>query len=82
MFQDDPLLVYGSPAQVDDTLDQLAAFGVDRIRVSVFWKILAPANDAKQKPNFDATDPAALPAEPVGAVRPAHPRARCRAGSS
>jgi len=58
MFQDDPLLVYGTQAQVDDTLDQLASFGVDRLRVSVFWSILAPANDAKQKPNFDATDPA------------------------
>ena len=57
-FQDDPLLVYGTPEQVEDTLNQLQAFGVDRIRVSIFWKILAPANDAKQKPNFDATDPA------------------------
>ena len=58
MFQDDPLLVYGTPEQVEDTLNQLQAFGVDRIRLSIFWKILAPANDAKQKPNFDATDPA------------------------
>ena len=56
-FQDDPLLVYGTSTQVDDTLDKLASFGVDRIRVSVFWSILAPANDAKQKPSFDATDP-------------------------
>ena len=58
MFQDDILLVYGTPTQVDETLNQLQAFGVDRIRVSVFWRILAPANDAQQKPNFDATDPA------------------------
>lgn len=57
MFQDDPLLVYGTQEQVDDTLDELASFGVDRIRVSVFWSILAPANTSKQKPNFDATDP-------------------------
>jgi hypothetical protein len=58
MFQDDPLLVYGTPTAMEDTLNQLQAFGVDRIRVSVFWSILAPANQAKQKPNFDATDPA------------------------
>jgi hypothetical protein len=58
MFQDDPLLVYGEPAKVDATLDELASFGVDRIRVSVFWKLLAPANTAKQKPSFDPTDPA------------------------
>jgi hypothetical protein len=58
MFQDDPLLVYGTTEQVEDTLNQLQALGVDRIRVSIFWKLLAPANDAKQKPPFEATDPA------------------------
>ena len=61
MFQDDPLLVYGTPAQVENTLDQLAALGVDRIRVSVFWDILAPATDQPSKPNFDASDPGAYP---------------------
>jgi hypothetical protein len=61
MFQDDPMLVYGTSESVDSTLDQLAAFGVDRIRVSVFWALVAPANDQLQKPSFDATDPAAYP---------------------
>ena len=61
MFQDDPNLVYGTDAQVNTTLDALAALGVDRIRVSVFWKIVAPANDQKIRPVFDATDPAAYP---------------------
>jgi hypothetical protein len=63
MFQDDPLLVYAPPERVEQTLDRLAEFGVDRIRVSVFWSILAPANDQVQKPAFDATDPAAYPPE-------------------
>lgn len=57
-FQDDPRLVYGNAATQDATLDTLRDFGVDRIRVSVFWRVLAPANDQVQKPNFDATDPA------------------------
>ena len=61
MFQDDPMLVYGSRAQVADTLDQLKAMGVDRIRVSVFWSVVAPANDQARKPGFDATNPAAYP---------------------
>lgn len=56
-FQDDPLLL-GTPAQVDSTLDQLQAFGVDRVRVSVFWRRLAPANEQATKPGFEATDPA------------------------
>ncbi len=63
LFQDDPLLVYGTPATVDKTLDRLKSFGVDRIRVSVFWSIVAPATDQVQKPYFDATDPAQYPAE-------------------
>ena len=61
-FQDDPLLVYGSPQQQISTLDTLKGFGVDRIRVSVFWRVLAPANDALEKPNVDTTDPAAYQA--------------------
>ena len=63
MFQDDPLLVYAAPERVGRTLDRLAQLGVDRIRVSLFWRIIAPANDQAQKPAFDATDPAAYPAE-------------------
>ncbi len=61
MFQDDPMLL-GSEEQMTSTLDQLQAFGVDRIRVSVFWRVIAPANDQAQKPDFDATDPAQYPA--------------------
>ncbi len=62
MFQDDPLLVYGDEATQKKTLDRLVHLGVDRIRVSVFWRIVAPANDAATKPqNFDAADPAAYP---------------------
>jgi cellulase (glycosyl hydrolase family 5) len=61
MFQDDIMLVYGTDAQVNSTLDSLAAFGVDRLRVSVFWNLVAPANDIAAKPAFDATDPAAYP---------------------
>ena len=61
-FQDDPLLVYGTAEQQIATLDTLAGFGVDRIRVSVFWQLLAPANDQLEKPNVDTTDPAAYQA--------------------
>jgi hypothetical protein len=63
MFQDDPMLIYGSAEQMNSTLDTLQALGVDRIRVSVFWFNVAPANDQVQKPSFDATDPAQYPAE-------------------
>jgi Cellulase (glycosyl hydrolase family 5) len=61
MFQDDPMLVYGTDAQVNTTLDTLHKFGVDRIRVGVYWSIVAPANDQVQKPNVDLSDPASYP---------------------
>jgi hypothetical protein len=59
MFQDDALLVYPPIASVSSTLDVLQSLGVDRIRVSVYWRLLAPSPDAEQRPSFDATDPAA-----------------------
>ena len=61
MFQDDPMLVYGTDQQVNTTLDTLKAFGVDRLRIGVYWSIVAPANDQTVRPVFDATDPAAYP---------------------
>jgi hypothetical protein len=60
-FQDDSLLVYGTPAGVARTLDTLRSLGVDRIRVSVFWAIVAPDSASKSRPSFDAADPAAYP---------------------
>jgi hypothetical protein len=62
-FQDDPLLVYAPAEQQIATLDTLKGFGVDRIRVSVFWRLLAPANDQPEKPNVDTADPTAYQAK-------------------
>ena len=59
MFQDDPLLVYAPQAKMEATLDELKAIGVDRIRVGLFWNIVAPASTSPTKPSFDASDPAA-----------------------
>lgn len=58
---DDPRLVYGTDAQVDEALATIAGLGVDRVRVSVFWKLVAPRPEAKGRPDFDAANPAAYP---------------------
>lgn len=60
-FQDDNRLVYDTPENVAATLDELKALGVDRLRLSVFWKIVAPEPMSRQKPDFDASDPGAYP---------------------
>jgi hypothetical protein len=64
MFQDDSLLVYPPSAQVARTLDTLQSLGVDRIRVTVYWRLVAPDAESERKPAFPgggATDPAAYP---------------------
>jgi hypothetical protein len=49
------------PGTRDRTLDEIRAFGVDRVRVLVYWENYAPGPHAKKKPAFDAADPAAYP---------------------
>ena len=58
MFQDDSLLVFRSPVDVARTLDGLRYLGVDRVRVTVFWKDLAPDPTAGRRPNANTGDPA------------------------
>jgi len=60
-FQDDNRLVYDSPENVAAMLDTLGSLGVDRVRLSVFWKVVAPEPNVREKPAFDASDPGAYP---------------------
>jgi Cellulase (glycosyl hydrolase family 5) len=63
MFQDDPLLVGDTTdAKMKATLDELKQIGVDRVRVSLFWSVVAPENTKVDKPNFDSSDPNDYPA--------------------
>ena len=61
IIQDDNQLLYSKPPHVVAVLHQLKALGVDVVKVSVVWRILAPDPSAKVKPAFDATNPAAYP---------------------
>jgi hypothetical protein len=62
-FADDDLLVRGSPAAQARTLDTIKALGADRVRVSLIWRLVAPAATDAQKPaGFDGANPAAYPA--------------------
>jgi hypothetical protein len=47
------------PAKRDDALQQLASLGVRSLRVVLIWNRVAPQPDARTRPAFDATDPAA-----------------------
>ena len=58
---DDDQLIYGSPKHTVQTLQTLHALGVDTVKVSVVWQLIAPNASSAQRPNFDATNPAAYP---------------------
>src|SRR3954470_13080953 len=60
-FQDDDLLVFGSAQTQADALDTIKTLGGDRLRVSVFWNVVAPDPNSKSRPSFDAADPNAYP---------------------
>ena len=63
LFQDDAMLVYPPISTVSRTLDTLQEMGVDRVRVSVYWRLVAPSPTSDRRPSFDATDPAAYAKE-------------------
>lgn len=58
---DDNQLIYVSQAHMVRTLEQMASLGVDVVKVSLVWQLIAPDADSRHRPNFDATDPAAYP---------------------
>ena len=61
-LMDDNLLIYDSSTQVSNELTQLASMGVDELKVSVVWSLIAPDPKSQTQPSFDATDPSAYPA--------------------
>ncbi len=63
LFQDDDHLVYAATPVVARTLDILRSLGVQRVRVTVLWRAIAPAPSAAAPPaGFDPSNPAAYPA--------------------
>ena len=61
VVQDDAELLHRSPERIRATLDELRALGVDWVRVTAGWSVIAPAPRAARKPRFDATDSDAYP---------------------
>lgn len=61
IMMDDNLLIYASPAHVEASMEQMLGLGVDTIKVSVVWSLVAPNASSRQMPSFDATNPNAYP---------------------
>jgi hypothetical protein len=50
IFMDDPKIVFSSPENLEPTMVEMKNLGADRLRVSVFWRLIAPGPDSKQRP--------------------------------
>ena len=50
IFMDDPKVVYSAPDKLEETLAEMKRLGADRIRVSVFWHLLAPSPRSQTRP--------------------------------
>jgi hypothetical protein len=76
VLQDDALLLHGGDQGVKDAMAQLRELGVDRVRITAGWSVIAPQPDSPVRPDFDDADPAAYPpaawANLDRAVRDAH----------
>jgi hypothetical protein len=46
----------------ESTLDEIQAFGVDRVRQLVYWQDFSARPDSKRRPGFNSADPNAYPA--------------------
>lgn len=60
ILMDDAEIVYATPEKLDARLGEAKALGFDRIRVSVYWRLLAPQPDKKERPpagEFPPSDP-------------------------
>lgn len=62
MLQDDALFLHRPAAQRESGMRDLATLGVDWLRITAGWSVIAPDPAAVRAPRFDARDPAAYPA--------------------
>jgi hypothetical protein len=60
LFMDDDLLLHRGPRVAEETLRELAALGVDRVRVSLHWRAVARDHRSARRPRGDRYDAAAL----------------------
>jgi hypothetical protein len=61
VVQDDATFLHTPPEKIAEALARTKALGIQRIRVTAGWSVIAPEPDAAVKPEFDDTDPAAYP---------------------
>jgi hypothetical protein len=63
ILMDDDAFIYSGPQQVEQNLEQVASLGVNVVKVSMVWSLVAPDPNSTTEPHFDAANPSAYPAD-------------------
>jgi len=61
ILMDDNQFIYSGARHVTRALREIKTLGVDRVKVSVVWSLVAPDATSTSRPKFNAADPAAYP---------------------
>src|SRR5688572_16664877 len=62
LMQDDDELVYTTPEDRRAVINRMAAIGVEAVRVTLLWRVVAPNTDSRRKPRgFNGADPGDYP---------------------
>ncbi len=61
MLLDDEQLIYSTPQHQAATLETLHSLGVDVVKVSLVWQLIAPHQASNRRPHFNAANPADYP---------------------
>jgi hypothetical protein len=61
VVQDDAIFLHTPPEKIAEALARTKALGIERIRVTAGWSVIAPDPDAPVRPDFDDADPGAYP---------------------
>lgn len=59
MIQDDAALLYRSDAEVHAAVERIRELGIDRVRITAAWGLIAPGAQSRERPRFDASDSSA-----------------------
>ncbi|MEA2638606.1 MAG: hypothetical protein QOE18_1663, partial [Chloroflexota bacterium] len=61
MLLDDDQLIYVDTQHMVSTLETLHSLGVDVVKVSLVWQLVAPHQGSIRRPTFNASNPADYP---------------------
>ena len=70
VIQDDALMLHGSEERVRDAAREMRSLGVDRVRITASWFVVAPDRESTRAPAVRRRRPARVPGVALGAPGP------------